>query len=111
MGVDYNHRVLVGIDVSAKRKLINEDEETFLPYIEGHYNIEFDLVDDYESQDFLYFGKVLADGDKYVGIEKKEIDIDSLSKIREEVAVAYKELFKEECDASKIKLIACTIVW
>lgn len=110
MGVDYSHRVVVGVDISSKRKEV-EREEKFLPYIEGHYGIEFDIVDDRESENFMYFGKVLARGDKYEGIPKTKIEIDKLDQLRKEVAQGYKELFNEECDESRVQLYACTIIW
>lgn len=110
MGVEFNHYVVLGVDVSKKRKEIDNDEK-YLPYTEGHYDVEFDIIDGCEEYKFLWFGKVLADGDKYVGIEPKAIDLEALEPLRKQIMESYKEVFGEACELKDVKLFAGTSIY
>jgi hypothetical protein len=108
MGLDYNHYVLLGVDVENKRTYIRDNEDVFLPYIEGRYGIEMELIDD---RKFIYFGKVVARGNRYEGITKTEMDPSELDHERQKVADEYVRLFGESCSIDRVKIVACTVIW
>lgn len=110
MSIDYNHYVVVGVDIQNKRKEVQWDDK-YLPFIEGHYDVEYRIVDDRENQKFMFFGIVLAEGDKYEGIPLTEISDEKIKEARTKVLAAYKDTFEEEIDESKVKLVACTVIW
>lgn len=111
MGLYFNHYMVVGVDILSKKKEVMREEE-YLPYIEGHKDIEFDILNGAEGEDFLFFGKILANGDHWEGFEsrKSTVDISSLKVLQEKIAKKYTEVFKEPCELSDVKLIACTSV-
>ncbi|MFW6015867.1 MAG: hypothetical protein ACOCRK_05475 [bacterium] len=114
MGLDRNDYVMLAIDLSDLN--INVFEEKYLPYVEGHPDVDYSLIYDYMNKDYLYFGKVLAQSD-YNGFDKEiiEIDLDLLQYSegeREEILYEVNEIFNTNFNNTDlIKLIAFTHFW
>lgn len=110
MGVDYKHYVVLGVDVSKKRKEIESDEK-YLPYIDGDIEVDFRIVDGREGYKFLWFGKILADGDKYEFIKPQTIDLETLEPLRKQIMESYQKVFEETCELKDVKLFAGTSIY
>ena len=110
MGLDYKHYVVLGVDVSNKREEI-EDDDKYLPYIEGNRDIDFEIVDGREGYKFLWFGKVLANGNRYEDIEPKAINLETLEPLRKQIMESYEKVFEETCELKDVKLFAGTSIY
>jgi hypothetical protein len=85
MGVECTTYLMMGIklpySVMDEYKINNDD--LYLPYIEGHENIKYTLIIDGMNGEYVVFGKVLAtlvayDDDFYIMNEKIAIEKDEI---------------------------------
>lgn len=111
MSVDRNEYVIIGykFDNDLQNKngdklgdLIWEDNR-FLPMSEGWKGEEFTIVAHGMSSNYVVFGKTIATGDKYSGIEMVQIDFEKidLSHIRNRAIDLFSE-FDLKFDSPKI---------
>ena len=107
MSVDKTHYVLLGLKINSIDDYWNEK---YLPYIEGHPDVEYRLIVDQMSGEYAFFGKVLAFGGKYEGIPVTEINIYDIIDIREQSKILDKaeELFIKKFSTEDINLYAFT---
>lgn len=111
MGVDKKDYVMFAVDITDKKIDFYDDEnEKFLPYIEGHKDCEFAIVDDCMSGRYCFFGKVLKTAEDYDGFDREPIDIsfENVSDIKESICVEYMKLFNELIKMNDIKLYCFT---
>lgn len=72
MGMNYDHYVIYGYPV--KKDEFDMWGDSFLPYIEGHSDVECRLLYGEEESEYAFFGKVYAMADKWNPFDTKEIE-------------------------------------
>lgn len=88
---------MLGIEVTDKLEEIQDKEDIYLPYIEGHPNLKMSIQETHDDdKNRAFFGLVLARGDKYEDTFVKKIDLDEMIKLREEVVTEFEKLFGEK---------------
>lgn len=101
MGYTRTEYVIIGYKIPYD--LIGDDNEEFLPYIEGSPNVDVTIIKDDMSGDFAIFGKVLLSSDRDNGFEFTEIEItDDDKRI---VNNEFKKLFPDYKLTDEIKII------
>lgn len=96
MSATLNFYTMMAIEVTEKIDEIRENEDKYLPYLEGHKGIKMSLIRTYDEDNRMFFGLVLARGDKYSDTFVEKMDLDEMIKIREEVTTEFEKLFGEK---------------
>jgi len=111
MGVDRKDYVMFAVDINDKKiDFYDDGNEKYLPYIEGHSDVEFSIVDDCMSRRYCFFGKIIKSAEDYDGFDREPIDIDdyTINKIKNQIGEEYYQLFDECLDINIIKLYCFT---
>jgi len=90
MGVDCTTYLMMGIklpySVVDEYKIYN-NEDLYLPYIEGHKDVKYTLIIDSMSNEYVVFGKVLTSLDA---------NVDDFYIMNEQIPLEKDEIFDEE---------------
>jgi hypothetical protein len=114
MSLDRKDYLMLAVNINDKHiDFYDEENEKFLPYIEGHRNVNLRIVEDVMSGEFCFFGKVLKVGEDYDGFDTSPIEIsDAIIKSQKsQIADKYFELFNEQINENDIKLYCFTKYW
>lgn len=100
MSVDRSDYIIYGWKLpfnmtSSNNEKIDFWDDKFLPYIEGHQGIEYSLIRDGMSGEYMVFGQRLSSGgDDYEGWDFVNLDFKNLD--AEKVKTKYRKLFNIE---------------
>lgn len=111
MGVERKDYIMLAVDIKDRDIDFYDDKnEKFLPYIEGHKDCEFSIIDDAMCEKYCFFGKVLKTAEDYDGLNIEPIDIsfDYVSNLKEDICKEYYKLFETILPYNAIKLYCFT---
>ncbi len=105
MGVDRTDYIIFGFKFSPKdlkQHGIDLWDDKYLPYIEGHQGVEYIIVNDGMSGEYVVFGKLINQADENEGSNFKKIEYDSFfsDQVNKAIIYKFKELFGNEMYAS-----------
>ena len=112
MGVDKTHYVILGIDIQDLDMDFWGKEDKYLPYIEGHRDVKYSIINGSMDDNYCFFGKVLAKGDKQEGISLTTINEEEISySEKEEILYKTNKLFDSDFNNPNEVKIYCFTKW
>ena len=106
MGIYKENYVIIGYKMpyhlyhkDTEKELDIYEDDSFLPYIEGHKGIDYILISDGMSGEYIVFGKVIFTSDDVDNGEFIELDFNYDS---ESIKTKYIELFYDYLDINSI---------
>ena len=105
MGYDTDFVVLLGFDI--KDVEFDKWDDKYLPYIEGHEGTEFTIIESEMTNNYCFFGKVLAYHNER-GSEIKKLPLRTSEDTQEKICKTANGLFDKAFHPIDIRLYSFT---